>query len=253
MGGPRAGCRTPNCPGSNLPADLAGRPDHPVRSDRLPVHRDQQRLALQGQLTDRFTKAVEQLGQSGPEKIDVRLGAIYALQRIMRDSAHGQPAVVDILSAFVRVHAPAPDELFAERPALRPVDIQAALTVLARRNPDRDGEGHVDLFRTNLRFADLRGAGLRGAGLRGAGLRGLDLRGVHLGGADLGGATLYGAHLSGADLHGAHLGGVDLRGVDLDPEQLRCTYIDEDTVLPLGTVRPMPKAPTGNPQCKPGG
>ncbi|MFI5496709.1 hypothetical protein [Actinoplanes sp. NPDC051859] len=50
-------------------------------------NREQQALALQGQITDRFTKAVEQLGQPGRQKIDVRLGAIYALQRIMRDSA----------------------------------------------------------------------------------------------------------------------------------------------------------------------
>ncbi|MEV4661982.1 hypothetical protein AB0J85_08515 [Micromonospora echinofusca] len=72
------------------------------------ANREQHRLTAQGQITDRFTKAVEQLGQPGAEKVDDRLGAIYALARIMRDSAVDQPAVVDILAAFIRVHAPAP-------------------------------------------------------------------------------------------------------------------------------------------------
>jgi hypothetical protein len=36
-----------------------------------------------GQITDRFTKAIEQLGH---EELDVRLGGIYALERIARDS-----------------------------------------------------------------------------------------------------------------------------------------------------------------------
>ena len=41
-------------------------------------------LAERGQVTDRFTKAIEQLGS---DKLDVRIGGIYALERIARDSA----------------------------------------------------------------------------------------------------------------------------------------------------------------------
>src|SRR5262249_46211346 len=40
-------------------------------------------LALEGQITDRFTKAITQLGD---EKLEVRLGGIYALERIAKDS-----------------------------------------------------------------------------------------------------------------------------------------------------------------------
>jgi hypothetical protein len=36
------------------------------------------RLTQQGQITDRYTKAIEQLGA---EKLEVRLGGIYALGR----------------------------------------------------------------------------------------------------------------------------------------------------------------------------
>jgi hypothetical protein len=41
-------------------------------------------LTEQGQVTDRYTKAVEQLGS---DKLDVRIGGIYALERVARDSA----------------------------------------------------------------------------------------------------------------------------------------------------------------------
>jgi len=46
------------------------------------------RLSREGHLTDRYTKAVEQLGS---DKIEVRLGGIYALERLMRDSPTDQP------------------------------------------------------------------------------------------------------------------------------------------------------------------
>src|SRR5947209_20071799 len=40
-------------------------------------------LAQQGHITDRYTKAIEQLGA---DKLNVRLGGIYALERIAVDS-----------------------------------------------------------------------------------------------------------------------------------------------------------------------
>ncbi|MFI1195547.1 pentapeptide repeat-containing protein [Micromonospora sp. NPDC020750] len=208
------------------------------------ANREQQRLTAQGQITDRFTRAVEQLGQPGTEKVDVRLGAIYALERIMRDSAEDQPAVVDILAAFIRVHAPAPSQARSApattRPTERvpshpPVDIQAALTVLGRRDITRDGsdlDGReadrpvgwtaapgaapqrrpdvLDLSNTNLAGADLAGGNLAGADLAGANLAGADVAG-----GNLAGANLIRANLAGADLAGANLAGVDLWSANL--------------------------------------
>jgi hypothetical protein len=43
-------------------------------SQQVRIASDQVRVAEEGQITDRFAKAVEQMGQPGPEKIDVRLG-----------------------------------------------------------------------------------------------------------------------------------------------------------------------------------
>src|SRR4051794_32743669 len=56
------------------------------------------------QITERFTRAIDQLGES--EKLDVRLGGIYALERIARDSADDHPQVIEVLTAYVREHAP---------------------------------------------------------------------------------------------------------------------------------------------------
>jgi hypothetical protein len=45
-------------------------------------------LTEQGQVTDRYTKAIEQLGS---DKLDVRIGGIYALERIVWDSPKRPP------------------------------------------------------------------------------------------------------------------------------------------------------------------
>src|SRR5829696_7633641 len=59
-------------------------------------------VAEQGHITERYTKAIEQLGS---DKLDVRLGGIYALERIAVDSERDHPTVVEVLSAFVREHS----------------------------------------------------------------------------------------------------------------------------------------------------
>jgi hypothetical protein len=210
------------------------------------ANREQQRLTAQGQITDRFTKAVEQLGQSGPEKVDMRLGAIYALERIMRDSAVDQAAVIDILAAFIRVHAPAPTmpgSTVTPASYRLPVDIQAALTVLGRRDAtrggDKPGPGHFafDLANVNLAHADLAHANLTNVNLTSAHLTEADLADAHLDGARLNGADLTGArlnnaylnnatNLSGADLTDASLSGADLTGANLTNATLTRTYLN---------------------------
>ncbi len=45
----------------------------------LQATREQIDVARQGQITDRFTRAIEQLSAEGPENVHRRLGGIYAL------------------------------------------------------------------------------------------------------------------------------------------------------------------------------
>src|SRR3954464_8467582 len=62
--------------------------------------RENMQLTEQGQITDRFTRAIEQLGS---EKIEIRLGGIYALERIANDSPERDyNAVIRILVAYFR-------------------------------------------------------------------------------------------------------------------------------------------------------
>jgi hypothetical protein len=54
--------------------------------ETLRVNQKTLETTQQGQITERFTKAIEQLGDK--ERLMVRLGGIYALERIAKDSEH---------------------------------------------------------------------------------------------------------------------------------------------------------------------
>jgi hypothetical protein len=187
-------------------------------------------LALQGQVTDRFSKAIDHLGS---EKLDVRIGGIYALERIARDSPQDHPTIMEVLAAFILDHSreqwpPAEDGAEPPGHSTRP-DVQAAATVIGRRTVQYDSQSinldFANLDGANLRsahlagahlgFADLRDADLTGADLRGAGITDADLTGAYLTRADLTGADLSGAQFGVADLAGAHLGGAHLDGANL--------------------------------------
>ena len=211
---------------------------------------EQLRLTREGQITERFTQAIDQLGS---EKLEIRLGAIYALERIARDSDRDHWPIMEILTAYVRQHAPwQPGEGHSEQdvteeehegdpgekinptdPSDPDPDIQAIMTVLRRRTRYYgDGElepidlSETDLALVNLFDVNLQGANLRPANLRLANLQRAHLQGVHLGqanlqGADLQGADLREAYLQVADLQGANLQGANLWGADLHAANLQ--------------------------------
>lgn len=156
-------------------------------------HADVQRTldtAREGQFADRYSRALEQLGS---EKLDVRSGAIYALEGIARDSVKDHPTVMEVLTAFIRQHSseqwPPPGHSQTAR-FTRP-DIQAAVTVIGRRDVKRDLPGrpidlyHAILIRANLNGVDLRHATLSRVDFTGADLRDADLRDANLRDANL--------------------------------------------------------------------
>jgi hypothetical protein len=59
-------------------------------------------LNRRGQVTERFTKAIDQLGQLGPERLSVRLGGIYALEQIASDSRDLHWPIMEVLTAYLR-------------------------------------------------------------------------------------------------------------------------------------------------------
>ncbi|MFI0817230.1 pentapeptide repeat-containing protein [Streptomyces sp. NPDC021098] len=195
-------------------------------------------LTREGQLTDRYVEAIKLLGSDNPTQ---RIGGIYALERIMRDSERDHAAIVEVLAAYIR-NPPSgakPDQLDANEKEPCNIDleqhIQAALTVLCRR-PRRPETFRINLARANLRGADLTNARLDGADLSGAQLQEANLDFAQLKKANLSDAQLtkarmdnaqmQGADLNGAQLHAAQLFATHLEGAELDNIQLRGAYLD---------------------------
>ena len=171
-------------------------------------------LTQDKQITEHYTRAVEQLGS---DKLEVRLGAIYALERIARDSERDHWPIMEILTAYVREHAPWKEEEqntqlpWGVRPKLA-LDIQAILTVIGRRTRTYGkGEDHP----LNLTYTDLSGAYLWEAHLERAFLSKSCLDRANLAWAHLEGVSLREAHLEGAELDHADLTGADLDGAYL--------------------------------------
>lgn len=107
------------------------------------------RLNSEGHVTDRYSKAVGQLGDEAPA---VRIGGVFALERIGVDSPKDATSIISVLGAFVwqrskdrRVPHDKPNE-----------DVKAALSVAGRliaSTPDV----RFDLRGCDLSYADLSG------------------------------------------------------------------------------------------------
>jgi Pentapeptide repeats (8 copies) len=194
------------------------------------ANRKQLELSERGQVTDRYTKAIDQLDEK--KALAVRLGGLYALERIARDSRDDRATIAEVLCTYARTtprpkpptqrakDAPPPvaDTAPAGAPAAEPPsltvrapDVQAAVTILGRWR-DRLGEPPV---------LDLHDADLQGARLFSAQLQDANFEGAQLQDANFWGAQLQGAILDDAQLQGAILGGVQLQGAQLMRAQLQ--------------------------------
>ncbi|MFL6161793.1 MAG: pentapeptide repeat-containing protein [Jatrophihabitantaceae bacterium] len=189
-------------------------------------------VARQGQLVDRFTKTIDQLGN---DSVDVQLGGVFALQQIARRPDYARPAA-EILRAYLKIHASDPasttqasvvgtehspgDGARGAAVRLRP-NLQAALRILVKDGLwDKSAMGVLDLSFIDVQVADLAGADLSAVVLLGARLQGSNLRNCRLNGADLRQASLDRADLRGADLSGADGTRASLKEANLDKAKL---------------------------------
>jgi uncharacterized protein YjbI with pentapeptide repeats len=190
------------------------------------------------QVSERFSKAIDQLGSN---ELGVRVGGIFALEQIAQTSSDEYWVVMEVLTSYIKdqslkgksIFNPdikqeiQPDEssiqavlkrIRAELSVSVTTDIQAALTVISRRNSDQDPKGKV----IDLSFCDIRGADLKKTKLSNA-----DLRGTKLSGADLTEANLSGADLQGADLTLTVLNNANLRKAKLNHTLLNSAYLEK--------------------------
>ncbi|WP_187393014.1 pentapeptide repeat-containing protein [Maritimibacter fusiformis] len=250
----------------------------------------------QGLITDRINKAVENLGATrtvqrqrrrktgalayAPDEagepdysqpifeevtepnLEVRIGGIYALERIARDNLDYHVQIMEILTAYVRENAKATDAEDFPEPDWKPLpddatdeerrareaaraerfgrfffeskafqwarklctgtDIQAALTVIGRRSARQIEQEKAD---TRQRKEGYR-PDLRGTSLQGADLSNLDFSGVNFVGVRMEGADLREARIERANLHAAHLQGAGLHEARLEGAFLSNTWLE---------------------------
>lgn len=168
-------------------------------------------------ITERFTRSIEQLGN---HEETIRIGGIYALERIANDSPRDGWTIMEVLSSFVRgkqnINGQATSNL-----SIVQTDSQAALTVIKRRITNLEDIGkYLDLSLTNLQQANLVGANLDRAKLNNSILIDADLRQASLNFANLSNANLSGANLTEVKLVGANLIQVNLSNTNLSKADL---------------------------------
>lgn len=211
------------------------------------AHRADRRAARRGAADE--TAGV--LAQLGSEQMAVRIAAVHRLEQIARDQPDQHGLIMQTLGAFVRERVPAPTGRFVgdryEAPEPADVfvsaltDVQAALTVIGRRerNHDRPVDRPV-LTSVNLSGYDLSGGDFTSANFRGtylcgtaftgarlaaanfdyANLERADLFGTNCMGASFVGAAASGARFAHARLDGASLVEADLRGANFTRARL---------------------------------
>ena len=185
--------------------------------------------------TTRYTEAITQLGS---ENVAIRLGGVYALERIAIDSERDRQTITDVLAAVLRLPPLGSDS--PEPPGWGEKNDRAgAIAVLVRLRHLSPGL-RLDLNGAQLFRAKLDGANLTDAIFTGANLEQADLRaaivirtrffGTRLVNADLqearGEALMIEADLSSANLNKADLSDADLLYSTLKDAKLREARLD---------------------------
>ncbi|MFG3158938.1 pentapeptide repeat-containing protein [Streptomyces sp. NPDC048232] len=205
---------------------------------QLRVSQDGLRATREGYVTDRFSRAVDQLGS---DNLDVRIGGLHALWRIAEQSTRDREAIISIQAAYLRTHlpwppagpeSPAPDVPINDIAPLeiRTADAQVALTALGVLCQRRE-QSWVNLSVTDLRRADCDGlwfpevnfdhACMEAASLYRVNLTQASLVSVNLRHADLTTGVLRRVRCVLADLRAAKLVETDLCDADFTETDLR--------------------------------
>ncbi len=224
---------------------------------------------MQGQISERFTKAIEHLGH---DKIEIRLGGIYALERIMKDSNEDHWTIVEILAAYIRKRSPWPRQSEIANPnkylegkisaspndiqcsreqaeynichsdfaKLPGQDIQSALSVIVRRPQNRTESGQIDLRSVDLRGLDFRntdgsGGYLPRAIMQYSNVSGANLSQINFQHAELEGANMTLAVMCSANLKGAQMENSILKKANLENACLYRAYM-RSANLQLATI-----------------
>ena len=175
-------------------------------------------LSRRGQVTDRFTKALERLGA---EEMFLRIGGLLALEQIVQDSPDQANDASEVLQAFLKWQAGERIERITRKQNLKTFfrrysssitplhpwspsvrdDVQVALTSITRPKSRVHANRHLSLTNLNLCGARLTGA---------------DLRSINFTDTDLSGSYVYDSDLTGAQLLESRAVGIQFLESTLD-------------------------------------
>lgn len=231
---------------------------------RTMIAQKQNTIAQENIHSTTMAKAIEQLGAMKEEKvtpgraipdgspppetvtnskpnIEVRLGAIYLLEKLAREHEQLHWPIMEILCAYVRENAGGPRPYSYRKPR---VDIQAAITVIGRRsvsqlnwernlrqNDERRKNYRIDISNCHLAGAKFDGLNFRHAILSKSCLNNVTMESAHFESADLSNTLLEGASLSGGYFENtkflyAHLTGSSVFNAHLEGALFWYTYCE---------------------------
>lgn len=177
------------------------------------------RLATSRLLAERFSQAIEQLGS---DQITGRLGGIYSLEKLAKDSPQEYyGTVMEVLTTFIRAQSSTLRRTHHQQ-ELRPisVDIQAALTVTGRRELlENISSQKLNLSHTNLTEAQFQ--------------ENLSFEHFLFEGACFNGAYLSNIELSHSNLNKARLNNVNSlnKGLTVKAAKLNSTQLVEAEII----------------------
>ena len=187
-----------------------------VAGHQADAARRQAEVAQQGLLNERYQKGAEMLDS---EVLAVRIGGIYALQRLVVDNPkqyHVQ--TMSLLCAFVR--HPTKDGTTDSQAVKLREDVQAIMDIIRIRSEECVELEKRNNFTLNLRDADLKFVSFPMGNLSSANLQNADLSYAKLRCANLSHANLYKVKLCEALLSEVCLCGAELSEANLSLAQL---------------------------------
>ena len=213
-----------------------------VANRQAKASQQQAETSQRGLLNERYQKGAEMLGS---DVLSVRLGGIYALQRLSRnDQDQHDIQIMRLFCAFVR--HPTEDKTLNQERVREDVEVTLKAIITCRGSSlDR-----LSLINAKLPKANLVGANLANVDLFNAKLSNANLADANLTKADLASGDLTNAKLPKADLTGADLNRVILTGTVLSEAkgltqgQLALAVADSDNPPKLDDAR---DAQTNNP------
>ncbi len=218
---------------------------------RSEENKRQNDTAEQGLITDRINKAVESLGkvdQTSSAILEVRIGALYALERIAQDSLRDHIRIMKIICAYIYVRKPLKNKEDRVSVPLSE-DIRAALIIIGLRGEWTADQRHLKKEEEQKYRLDLRNCYLDNADLIDANLSKAWLNNVTLETASLVRAKLCNANLQNTNFTNTKLIKTDFKDAVIkdsfayEGDFSKCLNLQQDQVnnMFLGKGIALPK------------